>query len=66
VNARSQDSGAGNGVIVWQGRLLVYQRQGSGWLLRFLGEDGFLAPTPELLAAVERDIRHQQDKRGAE
>ena len=63
MNARTQDSGAGNGVIVWQGRLLVYQRQGAGWLLRFLGDDAILAPTPELLAAVEQDIRHQQDKR---
>ncbi len=50
------------GVIAWQGRMLIYRRDGERWRLRFLGEDGEVAPSPELLVAVEADIRHQDAK----
>ncbi|HZR38110.1 MAG TPA: hypothetical protein VFA75_22255 [Nevskia sp.] len=50
------------GVIAWQGRMLIYRRDGERWRLRFLGEDGEVAPSPELVAAVEADIRHQEAK----
>jgi len=50
------------GVIAWQGRMLIYRRDGERWRLRFLGEDGEVPPSPELLAAVEADIRHQDAK----
>ena len=50
------------GVIAWQGRMLVYHREPDGWRLRFLGEENEVRPSPELLAALEADIRHQDRK----
>jgi len=50
------------GVIAWQGRMLVYRRDGERWRLRFLGEEAEVPLSPELLAAVEADIRHQDAK----
>ena len=51
------------GVIAWQGRMLVYHRgPGDEWRLRFLGEENDVSPSPELLAALEADLRHQDHK----
>lgn len=54
------------GVIAWQGRMLVYHREaGGGWRLRYLGEEDEVHPGPELIAALEADIRHQERKQHA-
>jgi hypothetical protein len=51
------------GVIAWQGRMLVYRHEpDGGWRLRFLGEDDEVHPSPELLQALQADIRHQENK----
>lgn len=52
------------GVIAWQGRMLVYRHEPDGrWRLRFLGEEDEVQPGPALLQALEADIRHQDAKR---
>ena len=51
------------GVIAWQGRMLVYDRgPDGGWRLRFLGEEHEVRSSPELLAALEADLRQQDHK----
>ena len=51
------------GVIAWQGRMLVYRREpDGGWRLRFLGEEDEVHPSAELLDALQADIRHQEKK----
>ena len=51
------------GVIAWQGRMLVYRREpDGGWRLRFLGDDDEVPLSPGLLEALQNDIRHQDRK----
>ena len=51
------------GVIAWQGRMLIYRHEpDGGWRLRFLGEEDEVRPGPELLEALQADIRHQEKK----
>ena len=55
------------GVIAWQGRMLVYRHEPDGrWRLRFLGEEYEVHPSPELLEALQADIRHQEKKQQLE
>lgn len=54
--------------MAWQGRILVYRREGENWWLRFLGEEGEIVPGAELppgmLEALQADMRHQRHKLG--
>lgn len=51
------------GVIAWQGRMLVYRHEPDGsWRLRFLGEEDEVHPGPDLLEALQADIQHQKKK----
>lgn len=51
------------GVIVWNDRLLVYERRGGDWHAQYLGDDQPLPPEPGLIDAIEADRRHQCGKR---
>ncbi|HVT35659.1 MAG TPA: hypothetical protein VHE37_08745 [Nevskiaceae bacterium] len=52
------------GVILWQGRALVYRPvpETRGWRANFQGEAMPIEITPELLQAIEADLAKQRAK----